>query len=293
MSYAQIAERAVPVLQPDLVIVGVLAGQDYGQLWWSTQTLQERLSHLSVRELPTLLKARAQRNLVPMLSRLYPHSTGLVQSQLEHRRRHASAGDAEISSEQAREALRQEARYVERQLTGTQRARLEALDPTIKALFRQGQLNPSLLYYALKRPDYMGLTRDFESARGRRVVNRMAQALAQVRAVTEANGGEVMVVVTPYVPYVNEATCTAIRRVGYQCEPDLYTSNVADRAVEAAATQARVPAREVTAGIREAAARTPLYFELDSHFNRAGYRAFGDLLAPIVATEVRTSRLGN
>jgi lysophospholipase L1-like esterase len=293
MGYAQIAERAVPVLQPDLVIVGVLSGQDYGQLWWSTQTTRERLGHLSARELPTLVKAKVKRIVVPILSRLYPNSTGLIQSQVARRMRHASTIDAAISPEQAQEATRQEARYVEDQLTGTERARLEALDPMIKSMFRQGQLNPSLLYYALKRPDYMELTRDFHTARGRRVIKRMAQALSRVRAVADANGAKVIVVSTPYGPYVNEYTCAAIRRVGYQCEADLYTSNVADQAVEAAAKQARVPVRQVTAGIRDAAARTPLYFELDSHFNRAGYKAFADLLTPAVASEIRREIYGN
>jgi hypothetical protein len=150
--YAETAERAIPLLRPDLVIVCVLQGNDFGQMWWETQTISDRAAMLGgARDFLRLARAKLQRTLGAVLGRLYPNAMRLVYDRAA--RSMASPASAAAAAPTRRdtisvgEAQSAEAQTVEASFNAEQRARFERLDPEVKALFRSGKLNPASVYY--------------------------------------------------------------------------------------------------------------------------------------------------
>lgn len=281
-TYASVAERALPLLDPDAVLFVITQGQDFAQLWWESQTLSERVRTLSAREIPgtvwAKLRIRAARYLPILLAQRAQPRPGPPP-------RDEPADSAAASAVLAGTAA--QARHIERMLGGEHRQRFESLDPEVRRLFREGRLNPAMLYYSLREPRYFLLTRELGTARGRDVTRRLTASITRVRAA--ARGAPVLVIVLPYGPYVSAAMCESVRRQGYLCEESLQQSAAADEAVMRAAQRADVGALSVTDGFREAVrtSATPLFFPLDGHYTTAGYRLFAELTAPRVTALLR------
>lgn len=281
--YADIAEKAVPILRPQLVIVGVLSGQDYAQEWWSTQTLRERIETASARELPTLFARKLRSGVERIGGLLYPTTLALL---TRSGPASGSGTHTDITLEETRAALRQQASEVEQSFGEREKARFARLDTMMIRLFYSGDLNPATLYYSLKRPEYFQLTEQFSTERGKQVVAAMAAAFSRIQQVTKRYGGTTVVFSVPYMPYSGIRGCEAIQRLGYTCDSRMYTGDDADRATEAAAQQAGVAAYSVTNAIRSAEATRELYYPIDTHFNRSGYELFAHLTTPIVESLV-------
>jgi hypothetical protein len=93
--YAETAERAIPLLRPDLVIVCVLQGNDFGQMWWETQTISDRVAMLGgARDFAQLARAKLQRTLGSVLDRLYPNAMRLVRDRAARSMASSSPGAA-------------------------------------------------------------------------------------------------------------------------------------------------------------------------------------------------------
>jgi lysophospholipase L1-like esterase len=286
--YADVAESAIPVLRPQLVIVGVLSGQDYAQEWWSTQNLQERIQTASGRELPSLFWRKLRDGAERIGARIYPTTVNLLTRSAPQ----SAQPEKKVSEEETRAALRKQARDVESAWGATERARFARLDTSVIRLFYDGDLNPAILYYSLKRPEYFQLTEQFSTPRGRKVVAAISSAFDRIRRVTERYGGTAVAVSIPYMPYASERGCQAIQRLGYTCDRRMYTGGDADQATLEAARHAGIRAFAVTDSVRAAASNQELYYPTDTHFNRSGYHLFADLTTPIVASLLDSARLG-
>lgn len=282
--YADIAERALPVIKPDLVIVVVLQGQDYAQLWWETQTLAERSTTVSPRELPQLVAGKVRPRLINLAQRLFPNTTNLLASNAV---RPGGQEPETVSATDAQAGQQLDARRMEKRLTQTERQRFDQLSDTIKASFRAGKLNPAMIYYALKQPRYFLLTMEWNTTRGARVLDHMARQFTRIRTTADAVGANVLVVSAPYGPYVSERLYHRIQQFGYTLQPDVLNSSAPDAAIRSAAHAAQVPFKDVTTRFRSVALHTPLFYEIDGHFTPEGNRVYSRLLAPLVAAEVR------
>jgi lysophospholipase L1-like esterase len=284
--YAETAERAVPLLRPDLVILCIVQGNDFGQMWWETQTVSDRLAMLGgPRDFARLARAKLERTLGAVLGRLYPNTMRVVRDRAARRAAASPAVAARSDTISIGEAQRTEALAIEASFNAEQHARYEKLDPEVKELFRNGKLNPASIYYGVKMPKYYVLSEpdELNTRHGRAAVDRMAEDFARVRAVASRYGAKAIIVSGPFGPYVNERLCRAAARMGNVCEPSLLTTTAPDDVVRLAATKAGLPFFAVTEEFRRTAVREPLFFELDGHLNKAGQQRYGDLLAPIVA----------
>ncbi len=261
-TYARIAERAIPVLMPDLVIVAVLQGEDLAQLQVRTEPRLAGDGRSS--------QGFAVRNLIPNLNRL--------------RRTHRAVldkNDGPLAKEWS-----EQARGIVAKLTPVQRSRYEAMAPPIREAFLNGALNPFLVFHAIREPDRFRRTLDPTRPETRALLEDLAAQLGRIRRAA-ACPSRLLVASVPYPVYIWRTGLENHRKMGYALEEELLATDDADRVTRIACREASIPFCEATALFRSRAGTTALFFALDGHFNGAGHALFAEVLAPAVAGALR------
>jgi hypothetical protein len=269
--YAEAAERIVPVLRPDLIIVAILQGDDLAQA------------------IPLKPDADVSRggagSRAPLWKRvLKTTARGVCPNLLQRRESPPERPAGTIRTTWQKDATDRIAR-----MTAPEKGWLGSLDPTVAQMFREGNLNPGLVTLALAEPDHLRMTLHPDEEKTRARVDGMVAHLERIRAVAARSHAQVLVVPVPYGAFVNRRQWDAIRRVGFQVEDAFLTSTLPDDVVRAAADRAGVPSTSAMAVFREQAGERELYFHWDGHFNPAGHELFAATLAgPVAAYFART-----
>ena len=250
--YSKIALRAIPVLQPDLVIVGLLQGDDLAQAYHEKVGVVERAKRL--------------------VRRLYPHVLEAVRGSPGH-------GTVELTATWKGQAGEMLARF-----SPEARARFGSIDPEVRQRFEAGTLNPALIDLAVRLPDYFRMPLELESPETRRAVVALSSELRRIRAASDRARARALVVSVPLGAYVSPRSLASYRRTGFSVDTGMLRTSGMDDAAREAAAGAGLPFHEVTARFREAADTPPRYFELDGHFNPAGGELFAGAVEPIVTT---------
>ncbi|MBK7644386.1 MAG: hypothetical protein IPJ19_15320 [Planctomycetes bacterium] len=255
--YADIAERSLPILTPDLTVVGVLQLDDLQQMEYPREeSFKTRLGKLKRYTLPNLIGlaqhvvriAVAKRATAPWLAEWKP-----------------------------------EAKVLESEWTGDDARRFAAIDPDIKGLFLRGALNPAVIETEVKDPTYFSDYQDTTSAHVRQLIDKMSSSLARIDRVARESGGRVVVVSVPQGAYADPRALAARGRMGFQVDDSMLTSDAPDVEIQAACMEAGIPFISVTESFRQGIGPEPLFFELDGHFTQAGQDRFAHLLAAKVS----------
>lgn len=264
--YAAIVSKAVPVLKPDLVIVGILQGEDLAQTGLeaslhSSATAPDGPPPVAVTPL------RLRERVGSAGHWMYPNFLRL------------------LGRHQPRQALlphlwKSEAQAVVETLTPQERTRFDGLDPQVKRAFLNGELNPSLIQTSMKLPRYFLDTFRADQPEVQSLISAVAGSLTDIKGMAGRYGCEVMVVSVPLKVYASREELESCRRLGYELIPEMAESDSPDRAIDEACRMAGVKFISVTDEFRKAAHATRLFYELDGHFNPAGHRVFAELLTP-------------
>jgi lysophospholipase L1-like esterase len=273
--YAAVAEKAIPVLKPDFVIVAMLQGDDLGQLALppgGDSQAEVRWTNNAGTEYPRLRRVMAP---------LFPHLLALADAMQEPEMYFRWQRDA-------RELLAH--------MSPVHKARFEKLDARVRQAFVDGELNPALVLLSISRPDYFLSTMNVDSPETRHLTDEMAHQLSRIETAARASGAAVVVVSVPYGIYVSRSSFQTRQQLGFEAVPEMLTTNAADEAVRRASAIAGLPFHQVTEAFRQASLQRDLFFELDGHFNAAGHARFAELLAPeiekMISKPVANERAG-
>ncbi|HEX8776454.1 MAG TPA: GDSL-type esterase/lipase family protein [Pyrinomonadaceae bacterium] len=264
--YAAIMGKAMPVLKPDLVIVGILQGEDLAQ------TRLEASINSSARlpdgRQPAAIMRLGLRERVGNVGRLmYPNLLRLM-GKLHHAQPSLSRH------------WKSEAQAIVEMLTPQEQARFDGLDAQVKRAFLNGELNPSLIQTSMKLPRYFLDTFRADKPEIQSLISTVAGSLADIKRMAGRYGCEVIVVSVPLKVYASREELESCRRLGFELIPEMAESDSPDRAIEAACRMAGVQFINVTEEFRKAANGTHLFYEMDGHFNPAGHRVFAELFTP-------------
>lgn len=265
--YAQTAASAIPLLKPDIVIVGVTQGDDLAQLKKEDMASTPRPDEAGREAANEPPQDAASRLAGAVVGRLYPNFLFLL------RRRAVGRRDVNVE-------WKSQAERVLRSLTLDERARFDRLDGEVRGRFQKGELNPDLLQGSLKRPDYFLETLDTSRPEVRTMIFAMSQALTVIKEVASRNHAEVVVVSIPYKVYASRRDLESSRRLGLSLAPEMVTSNRAGEAIEAACAGSGLRVLDLTGAFRAEAEEAALFFELDGHLNQKGHEVFARLLTP-------------
>jgi GDSL-like Lipase/Acylhydrolase family len=260
--YAEVAERAVPLLRPDLVIVALNQADDLAQ------TVREGGERPSEPVPPGLLRSG--------LKATYPHLVDLGKTL-----RPRLAGEKE-----ATEPWKREVADLIRGLTAEERSRFERLDGEVKGMFARGELNPQMLLSGLRRPDEMQKTLALEDPTVCAPIQEISAQLRRIKGYAEGARGRVVVVSLPNGFFVSRAMLDSYARMGFAVDEANLATTKMDEASRRAAAGAGLAFFDVTDVFRQAERGRRLFFRYDGHFNPEGQRLFAASIEPFVTAAI-------
>ena len=269
--YARTAAEVVPVLRPDVVLVGLLQTDDLRQA--------ERIPEDDSAPLESGGGLARQ---------WFPNFTALATR--ERARMAASVEDTNRerwNSIDVRESWKRSTREMHAAATPEELVRFASLDAELQEAFHAGRVNPILHPHFLMRNDaFPEYELDLQSERMRQRISEAGSAMERIRRVADDNGARVIGLSIPWSLRSSREVWEMLRRLGRPSHEDELTTTVPDEAAAAAFGQAGIESLEVTEAFRAVEAESLLFYTLDTHFNAEGNRAYAELLVPLVEARV-------
>jgi len=261
--YSEIAQRAIPVLKPDLILVALNQGEDLAQ------TMLESSAALSYRILSSVKSG---------IKATYP-------TILSFRRRPGST--AEVMG--ATVAWKDQAQEFVESLGPEERRRFDRLDDDIRTMFLKGDLNPALVPLAFRYSNAMANTLQLDEPAVRQSIQQIGFYLRKIKTSAEEYGGKLIAVSLPNGFFVSRKQMETYARIGFVVNPANITTSAMDEALNSAAEQAGIYLLKVTEQFREASERQTLFFEFDGHYTPEGQRLFAESITASVASQLAGS----
>jgi hypothetical protein len=272
--YAELAEKALPVVRPDLVLVIMHQGDD--------------LAGSGKEGLEKLEKQKQQGGgAAGKLARVvYPNITRMLRDARLNRlgdKRSQEAPPQKSSAEDNRRWTENTARNeILAKMPPEKKAVFDTIDPKVREAFMRGMFNPYMVNLAMDNPRFYIMPMMLDDPWVKDCIDHMAGQLGRIENAAKDVGATVAVLTIPDGVYVNDAAQKNITRVGYEIDPKLMTAENADGGVRRACDKAGLPFFTASKGFVDRASETDLFYELDSHPTPKGHALYADLITPII-----------
>lgn len=267
-AYATIAETAIPLLHPQLVVVAVLQGDDLKQLDLGPTT--DRLLKIN--------GVTGDSPNKPVAAQVVPHL-------FELRTRVALRRPRVVAPEEIQHEWQEQVRWMREHWNAEENRQFDALDSDIREMLLSGNLNPWDTYFAIKQPEYMAFTLHLDDPGVRAAIAEMATQLGRIKAAAAHYGAHVLVVSVPHACYTSPEGLATRRKLGYHLDDSALLDDAPDEAIRRACRSAGVDFSSFTRQFRSEAARRSLYFKYDGHFNDIGQALFAEHVADLIPVE--------
>ena len=265
--YAELAEQAIPLLRPDLILICMLQGND-------------------LRAAGPEAPAPPSQRFWSVVRTLYPNFTlymrDLRRERIYGERTHHDMPPQVSTAEDNRRWTESTARTFYENMPQEHRARFDAFDDVVKEAYLNGLLNPYMVDLAMQNPDFYVLTMDLEDSWTQTCIERTAALFARIKQSADTYGSRAAVVSIPEGPYVNRAALQNMGRIGYVLPEWLLSTDSMDESLRRAAILADLPFYEVTEEFRAQKENPDLYFELDGHPTQQGNYLFAEAFRPVL-----------
>ena len=269
--YAAVAEQAVPMLKPDLVIVGALQGDDLASVGAGPR-------------IGAAGKGSVRSIVDPIARALYPNLMAVLDSRRYRTSALPPSSINAVWADQVRDILAG--------LSIAEKAKYAQMDSAIRRAFESGNLNPSIISGAIRRPEYFIETFDLERSQTQGLVRQMSIQFSRLLGSAASEKAAVIVLSVPFGLYVSKQQFdTRQNGFGFTLDRGMLTSSSPDDAIQRAAAGAGLPFFAFTQAFR-ATDGAALFFGMDGHFNASGHRLFAEQLTPVVAATLQALPTG-
>ncbi|MCB9334216.1 MAG: hypothetical protein H6574_24470 [Lewinellaceae bacterium] len=250
-TYKEYIEKAVPVLKPDLVLVGVLELDDLAQLfenhYGAENADEERSKGTASAQLRSCIKdffKASLRNYIKIFK--------------ANRNKHVDVGSnwKETSLKKIAEFDKMES------------LRFQMLDDSVQALFRSGDLNAGLLGIYVSFPDRVATFNDPENPATKFSAAKMHEDFEVMKQVCDQNHAQLVFANMP-INYFNGHK--VIRTPLDYLNPYFEQHNKVDSIYSAIAQANKLPYIELTEKFKALEPKDSYYFIYDGHPNKKGY----------------------
>ncbi len=248
-TYRQYMEKIVPLLNPDLVLVGVLQGDDLSQLYlhnFLPVTGKNDASLISTRRLRNFAQYFFRASFPNVFRALQSNDPIIIQRDWE------VTANAMISN-----------------FTRSQKLIYNILDDTVRTLFETGNLNPYLLYLYVDNPERC-LT--FNQVNNRATVfaaNELKNDFEKMLQIAEANFCELIFLNLPYPGYTGHKVVRTPN--SGVIENFVYHNNIVDSIYQSVALHHNLHYIELTDHFKGLENKQGYFFKFDGHPNEHGY----------------------
>lgn len=193
--YVRVLKKALPVLQPDLVFVCVLQGNDIHQLM---RVIEFEESRKPLEPRPTVSESK-QAKLNRYLRLVFPHFSKRFQPAVSIQERWG------LDAKTLLENLGKE------QLMVYQR-----IDDSLRSDFENGLVNPSLIYESIHHPNWMREATDTSNELCKKAIIRLQHHLIEMDSVCTNSGSKMIAISLPNRPYGFASELTFLNSLGYE-----------------------------------------------------------------------------
>lgn len=256
-TYKEYMARAVPLLKPDLVLVGVLQLDDLAQLFENNFEAENNLP--TTPTLSSLSISKAGGSVTAFLEASFSNYLKLFYN---------DSGE-EIS---VNESWKTTNKHLIEGFENTQRLRFSTLSDTVQALFKTGDLNPSLLNYYINFPDRETIFNNPHNPATRFALQEMDKDLKEMKTISRANEAEMVFINLP----ISYLTGHKVDRTPSDFLNKYFMdNNKIDSVYHQLAVSNDIPYMELTQRFRELENKEKYFFQFDGHPNEEGYKEIG------------------
>lgn len=264
--YAQTAEKAIPILKPDLVVICALQANDLHQLIHAYDSLPKPIV-----EQPK--KNYFSEKTTSLLNRAFPNFL-----------KRLSVQNINISEQWKRDAP-----ALLRSFREEQKLRFEELNEKVKSDFQSGLLNPWLIHQAVYYPEYFTQpldTADLDVVIG---VSAMADFFAKIKQVCASNNSDLIVISIPNLPYSSKEEMSSLKKYGFSIPDSIFGNQLADETIKMAAEESKIKFYSVSENFRNNKREKNLYYQFDGHFTNEGNSTFATSVKEIFERKIKTN----
>lgn len=262
--YYELAKVAIPILEPDLILIALLQGDDLLAVCGSE------------------VKTTKDNFVFKALNRLFPNISKSIQKYLTQKyliekteRKPALFNSAEKNQEAARSS----AREILAQFNEKERESFNTLDKEIRSAFLDGLINPFLISVAIKNPKVTVIPlEDSSSPTIKPCIEKLTQLLKDIAVMGKKSGAETIVVSIPQGFYVNQYAWENMKRFHFEVSPEMLTTDNVDKHFILSAEQASLPCFVLTQEFREQKDNPELFFPIDGHPTPKGHQLISEIL---------------
>lgn len=262
--YLELAKIAIPILEPDLILIALLQGDDLLAVCGSE------------------VKTTKDNIVYRILNRLFPNISKSIRKYMTQKyliekmgRKPALINNAEKNQESARNS----AREILSQFNEKERERFNALDNEIRSAFLDGLINPFLISVAIKSPDVTVMPlEDSSSPTLKPCIEKLTRILKEIDGAGKKAGAETIVISIPQGFYVNQYAWENMKRLHFEVSPEMLTTENVDKHFVLASEQASLPCLTLTQEFREQKDNPELFFPIDGHPTSKGHQLISEVL---------------
>jgi lysophospholipase L1-like esterase len=254
-TYKKYLFKAVTLLKPDFVLIGVLQLDDLAQLYENNFSIendllpvkQNQISISKVKLLFTQFLKASFNNYIELLKN--PSKEIPVRSSWE------------LSSNNMIKSF-----------NGLQKLRFSALSDTVQTLFRTGNLNPGLLYYHIHFPDRRIIFNNPFHPATKFAIKEMDKDLKEMKIISENNMAEIIFINLPlnyFTGHKVDGTPSDI------LDKYFADNNKIDSIYHSIATRNKIQYFELTTIFKKLGNKKKYFFQFDGHPSEEGYKEMG------------------
>lgn len=274
-SYKKYLGKAVPLLKPDLVLVGVLQSDDLAQLYennfnnennFNKLSLISKLSKVTIQQL--ILKIKF--SLKTFLKESFKHFLLLIKS--------THSEIVEVKSNWRSSAI-----SMINSFNRLQTLRFNTFDGSAKELFKTGNLNPGLLNYYINFPDRHLIFNDPMNNATLFAITEMKKDFEDMQSICKENSTGLIFINLP----INYFTGHEVTRIpiDYYINDYLYYNNKIDSIYRSIAGHVNIPYLELTNRFKQLADKSAYFFKYDGHPNEKGYKEIANGIGKYLINE--------
>ncbi len=251
-TYKENLEKMIPVLKPDLVLLGVLQLDDLAQYYEETHKLEKKES-------------------IPIWEKMkYAAKTFLLYS-VRNILAHVSTEKEEIN---IRETWKGSAWSITDDFSESQQRRYDKIDDPVKALFKTADISPSVLYYYINFPDRVAVFNNPDHAATKFALAEMYKDIAGIKTLCSAHNAALVFLNLPthiFTGHKQPAMPDDSLDAWFQ------RNNKIDSLYRNIAFTNNVPYFEFTNEFRAVGDTVDYFFRYDRHPNEKGYEKIAGL----------------
>jgi lysophospholipase L1-like esterase len=250
-TYKKYMLKAVPLLKPDLVLVGVLQEDDLAQLYENNFKISPSAS---ISDNPTISK-KAKHIIKAYLKASFINILSII-------------GDKTSKTVQIKSSWETSANNMINGFNYLQKIRFYTLSDTVQNLFRTGNLNVGLLSYYIDFPDRLTIFNNPNNSATKFSIKEMNKDIKDMKAICKENNCDLVFINLPTADFTGHKV---IRTANDILNPYFEKNNKIDSIYNSIATSNNLPYIQLTEHFLSLESKTKYFFLYDGHPNENGY----------------------